>query len=86
MGDISDWLMNAGRFRFLPFLLVLPEPEELDNTSHCKRHAISILSICDIECRSAALDFARQEREVHVVRSNEVRSIRKFANKGRMIY
>src|SRR2546421_4824606 len=64
------------------FLLTLPEPEELDNTSHCKRHAMSILSICDIECRSAALHFARQEREVHVVRSHEVRSIRKFANKG----
>src|SRR5947209_4323529 len=64
------------------FLLALPKPEELDNAAHCKRHAMSILSICDSECRSAALHFARQEREVHVVRSHEVRSVRKFANKG----
>jgi hypothetical protein len=63
------------------FLLALFEPEELDNTSHCKRYTMSILSICDIECRSAVLHFVRQEREVYIVRSYKVRSIRKFANK-----
>lgn len=47
------------------------ESEELYNSSHCKGHAMSIVSVCDIKCGGAALHFARQEREVHIVRGHE---------------
>jgi hypothetical protein len=64
------------------FLLMFPEPEELNNTSYYKYYIISILLIYNIKCRSAALHFARQEREIYVIYSHKIRSIRKFANKG----
>src|SRR5271163_2996155 len=64
------------------FLFALREFEELDNSSHCKGHAMSILPICDIECCSATLHFARQEREVHEIRGHEEGSVCELANNG----
>lgn len=57
------------------------ESEELYNSSHCKVHAMSILSVCDIE---PAIHLAREEQKVHVVRGHEERLVAgdEVANKG----
>lgn len=41
----------------MKLFFALYNPEEFDNTSHSQGHAVSILSVCNIKCRGAALDF-----------------------------
>ena len=67
----------------LPVKLHLPpyQSEQLNRRSHRKRHAVGVLSIGDVQRGSTTLYFARQEREVHVVRGHEVRRVRQLANK-----
>lgn len=49
--------------------------EEIHDTSYRNSHTMSIFSICNIKGHGAALYFACKEREVHVVRGHEKRSI-----------
>jgi hypothetical protein len=52
----------------LPVQLHLPfhKPKQLNHSSDSYRHAMRILSICNIESRSATFYFACQKRKVHV--------------------
>ncbi len=47
----------------------------VDNAPHSKRHAMRILSVCDIKRHSAALHLAGEKGEVHPPRTHEVGSI-----------
>lgn len=60
------------------------ESEEIYSSSYRKGHAISILSVCDIERCGAALHLACEKREVHVKRSHGERFVAgdEVANEG----
>ena len=56
----------------MEFLFALHQSEEFDSTPHRHRHAVSILSVCNIKCRSTALNLTGQKREVHLPASHEI--------------
>ncbi len=63
-------------------VLLLRQFEKLNNTSYCKSHTVSVLSICDIQSRSTTLNFARQYWKVHVVSSSEIGQVWRVAEQG----
>jgi len=52
-------------------LLTFHELEVLDDGPHCERYTVRILSVGDVESRSATLYFAREKRKVHIVRGHK---------------
>jgi hypothetical protein len=42
----------------MELFFALHQPEEFHNTPQGKSHAVSILPVCNIECRCTALYFA----------------------------
>lgn len=48
---------------------------KLYDTSHGYSHAMSVLSVSDIKCRSIALDFACKEGKIHPVGCNEIEGL-----------
>jgi hypothetical protein len=55
-----------GQYLLVELLLTLHESEELYNASHCKSHAMGVLSVCNIESRGAAFHFAGESLEVYL--------------------
>ena len=76
--------MRDGESQDVPvkFILTLYKLEKLNNSPDRESHAVSILPVCDIKCCSTAFYFARQEREVHIVRGHKERHIHNIAQNG----
>jgi hypothetical protein len=71
----------------MDLLFALNELEKLNNSPNCKRHAVRILLVSNVKSCSAALNFACEERKVHVVRSYKEGLVasKEFAKKGRKL-
>ena len=65
----------------MKLFVTLNKPEKLDGTPRCHCHAMSILSIRNIESCGAALYFTLQERKVHIASSHKERRGCEFADK-----
>lgn len=57
---------RKGKDLLVNLLLVLDASEYLDDSFHSKRHAVRVLTICDVKCCGPTFHFAYEERKVHV--------------------
>jgi hypothetical protein len=60
------------KYLLVKLLFTFHKSEEFDYISHCKFHAMGILSIGDIVSRYGALYFARSKREIHLRGGHEI--------------
>lgn len=64
----------------MELFFALHKPKEFDYTPYCYCYAMSILSVCDIQCYSTILCFTGKEREVYRVHGYKERSFCELAN------
>ncbi len=74
---MRDW---EGEYLPIKLFFSIYKFKKFNKTSYCNNYIISVLPVCDIERRGTALYFARQEREIHIIRGYKERGVYKLAN------